>query len=104
MLDDDAICCMEKHVHNMVRAGLGAEKLDIKLVAKPCEGVPVRAMAGGERPFDVLNGKTGEDARVLRDISVVVVAKKLVAANRQVEGEGSNAESQTNEPLCTRIG
>jgi hypothetical protein len=93
---------VKQQIHNMVRAGVQSEKLDIEHVRQPRHRMPIREIAGRHGPF---RGRERESALyfgVLVDIAGIVEAEERVMPYGGEDEHRNRRESDGDGPRHPR--
>jgi hypothetical protein len=88
---------MKQDVNKMMCGGAAGKQSVIELMGQPRQRVPVGGVTGGEGPFNPLPGKTRFDIGVVGDVSVIVIADKLVTVHGPVHGKSYGCKQNTKE-------
>ena len=65
---------MECKIHDVMGIGIKPEKATVEHMRNPRERMPVAGFEGAERPGDVLQRRSGNNVRIVRNVEFVVVA------------------------------
>lgn len=78
----------------MMPSRLQPEELRIYHVGDPGQGMPIRGMAGGERPEDPLHGKAVLNVPVLGDVLRIIERNEIAPGDLPEGHEGGDDEQQ----------
>ena len=88
---------MKKNIHEMMRARIQSEKLNIEHMREPCQGMPVRGMCCAKRPIESLKRNPFFYMLVIKDVIIIIKVHKVMIRYPVVGGENGEDEKDNNK-------
>jgi hypothetical protein len=85
--EQQCICQMEEQADQVMTRRVHPEDLDIQLMGKPCQRVPVAGMGRGESPGQIACREAPSHVGVLGDVLFIVEVDEIVAGNLPEDGK-----------------
>jgi hypothetical protein len=73
-----------------------SEKLNVKNMRQPCQGMPVASVAAGKSPGNRMYGQSIPDVRILSYVLGIVVTGELKIFDRPIKGDCDQGQKKTN--------
>jgi hypothetical protein len=83
---------MEKQTYEMMPTWSQSENLDIQLVGKPRQGMPIAGVAAPEGPNEVIPLQSAQDTGIIRDVLRVIEIDETIVKDRPISTESYQAE------------
>ena len=92
---------MKKKIHQQMPFWIQAEKLTIQHMRPQSHRLPKNLLERRHRPNHILPGQTLPNSKVIGNISIVIVLKKLVVSDRRVYEESYRYQKNGHDYLLT---
>jgi hypothetical protein len=90
---------MKKNIREVMSRWIQPPKLAVEHVRHPSQRVPIRGIGMSESPDNALRSQPSPDMRVVGNVVSVVQAKKWVMADRGVNRDGHQGQTNANQEI-----